>query len=165
MVASDFAQLERSWYVFFFQAEALSDLIVGVDDFAFLEHLWRRWSPGWSPDTVALDAMRCAFARPGVKRAALAYYRTSFNAGHRRAAESAALGAIPLQTPVLALSGAQDGCIPPDVFEASMPEALFAAGRTLERWTDAGHFLHLEHLDRVARRIEQWLSGERPAAR
>ena len=29
VVASDFAQLERSWYVFFFQAEALSDLIVG----------------------------------------------------------------------------------------------------------------------------------------
>ena len=46
-----------------------------------------------------------------------------------------------------------------------MPEALFAAGRTLERWTDAGHFLHLEHPDRVARRIDQWLSGERPAAR
>ena len=165
VVASDFAQLERSWYVFFFQAEALSDLIVGVDDFAFLEHLWRRWSQGWSPDKVILDAMRCAFARPGVTRAALAYYRTSFNTGHRRAAESAALGAIPLQTPVLALSGAQDGCIPPDVFEASMPEALFAAGRTLECWTDAGHFLHLEHPDRVARRIDQWLSGERPAAR
>ncbi len=158
VVATDFEQLERSWYVFLFQAKALSNALVEAGDFAFLEHLWRRWSPGWTPDPAALDAARQAFARPGVARAALSYYRTAFAADHPRAAESAVLAATPIQAPVLGLSGGADGCVSLRVFEASMPPALFAAGRRLETWPDAGHFLHLEQPARTSERLVRWLA-------
>jgi pimeloyl-ACP methyl ester carboxylesterase len=158
VVATDFEQLERSWYVFLFQAEALSDVIVEADDFALLEHLWRRWSPGWSPDPIALEAMRRVFAKPGVRTAALGYYRGAFDAAHPRAAESARLGMTPIQAPVLGLSGQIDGCISPDVFEASMPPALFPGGRRLERWPAVGHFLHLENPGLAGERIARWLA-------
>jgi len=161
VVATDFEQLERSWYVFLFQAGALSDAIVEANDHAFLEHLWRRWSPGWSLDPTTLDAMRRTFARPGVTQAALGYYRTAFDPSHFRATESAALGIVPIQTPVLGLSGASDGCIASEVFEASMPAWLFPGGRRLDCIPAAGHFLHLERPELVGERIARWLADVR----
>jgi len=161
VVATDFEQLERSWYIFLFQAAALSDIIVEANDHAFLEKLWRRWSPEWSPDSVALDAMHRTFAKPGVTQAALGYYRTAFDATHPRAADSADLGIVPIQTPVLGLSGASDGCIASEVFEASMPAWLFPGGRRLERIPAAGHFLHLERPEFVGERITRWLADLR----
>ena len=38
-------QLQRSWYMFFFQ-HALADMVVGMDDLAFIDRLWADWSPG-----------------------------------------------------------------------------------------------------------------------
>jgi pimeloyl-ACP methyl ester carboxylesterase len=158
VVGGDFAQLERSWYVFLFQSGALADAVAAAEDFAFLEHLWRRWSPNWTPDGEALAAMRATFRTPGVLAAALGYYRVAFDPNHTRAAETAALGATPIQAPVLGLSGGQDGCIAPDVFSAAMPATLFSGGVTLEVWPDAGHFLHLEHPGRTAERIAAWMT-------
>ena len=158
IVATDFEQLERSWYVFLFQAAALSDIVVEANDHAFLEHLWRRWSPGWPLDPVALDAMHRTFSKLGVTQAVLGYYRTAFDATHPRATESATLGVVPLRTPTFGLSGAEDGCISPDVFEASMPAWLFPGGRLVERVPAAGHFLHLESPELVGERIVRWLA-------
>jgi pimeloyl-ACP methyl ester carboxylesterase len=160
-VATDYAQLERSWYIFLFQVPGMADAIVAADDFAFLEHLWRRWSPGWPPDAAALQAMRAAFVTPGVLAAALGYYRTAFDAAHPRAVESAALSIAPLRCPVLGLHGARDGCIGPAAFDASMTKGLIQGDLTLERWDDAGHFLHLEHPDRTAERLVRWLGSAR----
>ena len=157
-LAGDFEQLARSWYIFLFQQRGLAEMLLEADDGSLLDHLWRRWSPGWTPPRDALSEMQRAFARPGVRDAALAYYRTSFDAAHPRAAESAALSATPLQVPTLGLCGVRDGCIGPDVFAASMPEALFRAGRVVERWPDAGHFLHLEQPERTAARVVEWLA-------
>jgi pimeloyl-ACP methyl ester carboxylesterase len=163
VVAGDYAQLERSWYVFLFQSGAFADAVVAADDFAFLEHLWRRWSPGWAPDPAALAAMRTAFRAPGVLASALGYYRVAFDAAHPAATETAALGAVPIQAPVLGISGAQDGCISPDVFRAAMPEALFPRGVNLEVLPDAGHFLHLEQPARTADLVAAWLlANQRP---
>lgn len=162
VVATDFEQLERSWYVFLFQAEALSNALVDAGDFAFLEHLWRRWSPGLTPDLAVLDVARQAFARPGVGRAALGYYRTAFAASHPRAAESAVLATTPIQAPVLGLCGGEDGCIAPRVFEASMPAGLFPGGRRLETWPTVGHFLHLERPGPTSKRLRRWLSDPNP---
>jgi pimeloyl-ACP methyl ester carboxylesterase len=157
VVGSDFAQLERSWYVFLFQTGALADGVAAANDFAFLEHLWRRWSPDWSLHASALSAMRTVFRTPGVLTAALGYYRVAFDPAHPAAAETAALGATPIRVPVLGISGARDGCVTPEVFRAAMPPALFAGGVTLDVWPDAGHFLHLEHPARTADRLAGWL--------
>ena len=40
-----YRQLKKSWYMFFFQ-HGLSDVVVGMDDLAFIDGLWADWSPG-----------------------------------------------------------------------------------------------------------------------
>ena len=54
-LASDLGQLKRSRYVFLFQVLGLSDVLVEANDWAFIEMLWRDWSPGWDfdPDDMA----------------------------------------------------------------------------------------------------------------
>ncbi|WP_405970477.1 hypothetical protein OG496_09850 [Streptomyces sp. NBC_00988] len=43
-------QQRRSWYMFFFQT-ALAEPAIARDDFAFIDRLWREWSPGYElPD-------------------------------------------------------------------------------------------------------------------
>jgi pimeloyl-ACP methyl ester carboxylesterase len=39
-------QLQRSWYMFFFQ-HPLADIVTGQDDLEFVDRLWADWSPGY----------------------------------------------------------------------------------------------------------------------
>src|SRR6059058_4865982 len=42
----DYAQLKRSFYVYLFQT-GLAEMVVSADDFAFIDNLWRDWSPSY----------------------------------------------------------------------------------------------------------------------
>src|SRR3954463_15287985 len=42
----DYRQLKRSFYVYLFQTP-LAEMIAGADDLAFLDNLWRDWSPSY----------------------------------------------------------------------------------------------------------------------
>ena len=42
----DYAQLKRSFYVYLFQT-GLAELVAGADDLAFIDNLWRDWSPSY----------------------------------------------------------------------------------------------------------------------
>ena len=44
------SQIRNSWYTLFFQLRGLADRVVAARDFAFVEKLWRDWSPGWRWD-------------------------------------------------------------------------------------------------------------------
>ncbi len=39
-------KVKRSWYMFFFQ-NPLADMVVPADDLAFIDMIWRDWSPGY----------------------------------------------------------------------------------------------------------------------
>jgi len=41
-----YAQLQKSWYMFFFLSP-LAEVALPLDDFAFIDHLWSDWSPGY----------------------------------------------------------------------------------------------------------------------
>ena len=74
-------QLQRSWYMFFFQSP-LADMAVPMDDLAFIDRLWADWSPGYdAADDLAhvKDALR----DPANLTAALGYYRATLGAGAR----------------------------------------------------------------------------------
>ena len=157
VVLRDFEQLARSWYVFFFQAAGLADLVVEREDRSFLAFLWSHWSPGWTPPAEHLAAMRARFGRPGVQDAALAYYRTSFQPDHPRMADTQRLLVTPISTPTLGLAGARDGCVSPGVFAEAMANGPFRAPVIVETIPGAGHFLHLERPELVNSRIATWL--------
>ena len=56
-LASDYAQMRRSWYIFLFQLRGMAEAVIGANDFAFLRNLWRDWSPDWMPDSDAFSAL------------------------------------------------------------------------------------------------------------
>jgi pimeloyl-ACP methyl ester carboxylesterase len=132
------------WYIALFQARGLADWLVSRQDWQFIDLLWRRWSPGWTPPAGALAQVKATLSAPGVRRAALGYYRALFNVLSPRFREGQRRAAQPVPVPSLILAGRRDGCFPAVAFERAINDADYPAGVRLEIIEEAGHFLHRE---------------------
>ncbi len=149
------AQLLRSWYVAFFQLRGLSDRVVSAHDFAFVERLWSRWSPGYLPDPAAMRALKACLRQS--MPAPLGYYRAMRRpprAARARARSQSGAGSI--RVPTLHLCGHDDGCIGPAASRGQ--ERFFTGPFQSEQLLGVGHFLQLEAPDRVAARVLDWLA-------
>ncbi|HEX6311182.1 MAG TPA: alpha/beta hydrolase [Acidimicrobiia bacterium] len=153
-------QLKRSWYTFFFQ-QPLADIAVPADDFAFIDLLWRDWSPGYEPPAAFMRALKDTFAAPGCIDAAIGYYRAMFGTTPPDPAleevEAKRGGEIPV--PTLYLHGRDDGCMGVEGVVEDEQRPFFPAGLELEIVAGAGHFLHLERPDVVNPRIVGFLTA------
>ena len=153
-----FAQLKRSWYIFFFQS-VLAEPIVAADDLAFVAKLWSDWSPGYDA-TVDLEHVREALRAPANLAAALGYYRALFDfsshAKELRAEQAAASAAVPHTT--LYLHGADDGCLGVEMIGDHVLGSL-GPGSSISIVEHAGHFLHLERPGDVNARIREFLGA------
>jgi pimeloyl-ACP methyl ester carboxylesterase len=138
-------QLKRSFYVLLFQTPFAS--IVAQDDFAFIERLWRDWSPAYDPSRD-LPAVKEALRHPANLEAAIGYYRALFSDGG---------GNETPPQPTLYLHGNDDGCFGADLVRDSARH--LSEGSKLEIVSDAGHFLHLERPDEVDAAIVSWVTG------
>ena len=151
-------QIQRSWYMFFFQ-HPLSDHIVSSNDMAFIDRLWSQWSPGYDGSA---DARRVkeALADPAHLAAALGYYRATLGQGYRDPALAEAQTAMQTETPsqpVLYLHGETDGCIGVELArDADSRKPDNARVIVVE---GAGHFLQLEQPERVNRLIVDWVTA------
>lgn len=146
---TSYAQQKRSWYMFFFQTP-FADVALAHDDFAFLEHLWRDWSPGWSFPADEMAALKETFRQPGVATAALGYYRAMLDPSRQDPALAALQNRMmiePIDVPALMLHGSDDGCMGAELV-AGM-EAYFPRGLRIEIVPGTGHFLHQEDPARV----------------
>lgn len=152
---ADPAQLQRSFYIWFFQVADLPELVLGSSS-DLIDYLWRTWSPGLA-EPPHIEAVREAFADPKVAAAAIAYYRALFDDHYRDpglAGLRAHLSRDPIP-PLLVLGGADDGCLSADL--------LTAATADLPEWCETevldgcGHFLHLERSTEVVERIDGWI--------
>ncbi|MCU1356661.1 MAG: hypothetical protein JWM89_2079 [Acidimicrobiales bacterium] len=152
-------QLQRSWYMFFFQSP-LADMAVPMDDLAFIDRLWADWSPGYDP-AEDLPHVKDCLRDPANLTAAIGYYRATLGAGARSPEYDAleALGGQPLPQPTLYLHGADDGCMGADLIDESVLASLPAAGSRTEVVADAGHFLQLEQPEIVNRLIVDFVTG------
>lgn len=148
-------QLRLSWYMGFFNIPWLSDWVVQRQDYAFIRKLWRDWSPGWQPEPGVLGSVIQTLSQPGVRSAALGYYRAALSIKALLVSAEEAHYLVPL--PTLALSGERDGCIASEVFEQLMVAQDFPKGLTFSRIAEAGHFLHQEQPGQVNRKIVEWL--------
>ena len=151
-------QLRLSWYMFYFQLRGIADRAVARDDFAFLERLWRDWSPGWAWDPAEMTALKETFRQPGVLRAALGYYRATFNLLLADTILMQKLARAPYDVPLLAITGALDGCMDTRTYDL-VDRSLFRAGLRIERIAGAGHFAHQEKPDEINRLLVDWLTA------
>ena len=142
-----YAQLKRSFYIFLFQTP-LAEFVVPADDLAFVEGLWRDWSPGYD-GAEDLAHVKAALGSPGNLEAAIGYYRAMFRGEGMN-------DAAPPQ-PTLYLHGDTDGAFGVEGVAGS--EAELAPGSRVEIVSDVGHFLHLERPDDINARIVAWLSA------
>ncbi len=152
-----YAQLKRSWYMFFFQ-HGLSDVVVGMDDLAFIDGLWADWSPGYeAADDLAhvKDSLR----DPANLAAALGYYRATLGGVDLDPALDAVQAKANDVTPqpTLYLHGRTDGCMGVELAEAA-GALLTSPGSRVEVVDGGGHFLHLEQPDVVNRLVLDFLA-------
>ena len=153
-LVSNPAQQRRSWYMFYSQLPR-ADVAVALNDFAFVERLWRDWSPGWDIPMEELASVQATLGKPGVVSAALSYYRHTFNPSANAPRPAATAATRQISVPALYIHGREDGCIGVEL-TAGM-EAFFDNGLRKVIVDDAGHFVHQEKPDEVNRLILQFL--------
>ena len=147
-------QLRRSAYMGFFQLPVVSDRVVQLRNFRFIERLWEAWSPGFDPGPDYFEELK-ACLRPSMP-APLRYYRAMTSPRAIREVRKI-LGAGPIVVPTIYLHGERDGCIGPEIAEGQ--EAYFSALFEMVKLADAGHFLHLERPAEVNGAILRWFEG------
>jgi pimeloyl-ACP methyl ester carboxylesterase len=152
---SDYGQLKRFFYLFLFRDPAgFADALVASDGMAFLDHLWREWSPGYrAGEDVA--RVKESLREPANLAAAIGYYRPAGTAGPYPDEERAVGRQAP--QPTLYLHGAADGCIGVDL--ARRAERLLAPSSRTVVIEDAGHFLQVEKPGLVNEHILGWVTG------
>lgn len=145
----------RSFHWFLFQLPGLPELLCARRDYAFLETLWKLWSPDFD-DAAHVAEIRRAMATPGALEASLAYYRAMF----RRDRADPALAALRARSegvitvPTRVLCGSRD--MRREMLEPQ--RRWFSADYDWHLVEGAGHFLHRERPGEVNRLMLEWLS-------
>jgi pimeloyl-ACP methyl ester carboxylesterase len=154
-------QLKRSWYMFFFQSP-LAEMAVAADDYAFIDMLWRDWSPGFVAPDDFMRALKDTFAAGDSLSAALGYYRAMLSPPEEpdpALAEVRALIGSPVPVPLLYFQGDDDGCITEDLVAPDEIRPFCPGGFEYELVEGAGHFLHLERPDVVNKATVEFLTA------
>ena len=151
-----YLQLRRSWYMFFFLSPA-AEMALPLDDYAFLDGLWRDWSPGYD-GAWDVAKVKESIGDPEHILAAIGYYRAMWDPSLQvsELADEQAASLQPTPKPTLYLHGRDDDCML--LSSIGAPLDFLAEGSEMEIVADTGHFLHVERPDVVNERILGFLS-------
>lgn len=145
----------RSFHWFLFQLPLIPEWLCRRNNYAFLETLWKLWSPDYH-DHAHVARIRRQMAEPGALQASLAYYRAMI----RKSRQDPALNEVtanldrPTPVPVLVAVGARD--MRKEMLDH---QREFFTGEYA--WTivaGGGHFLHREQPAAVNELILNWLA-------
>lgn len=150
-------QLVKSSYILLMQFARIAEHIVARDDHAFVETLWKLWSPDWRYSPADLEQAKSTFRAEGVVHAATQYYRCLLQLLSLSTQQSWRLLTARVNVPTLALTGEHDGCMDSRLYDTLMREQDFEKGLRVTRLPDTGHFLHREAPAAVTDLILDWI--------
>lgn len=155
-VLADPAQLQRFFYVFLFQVPGVAEAVLGANR-DLVDYLWATWSPGLDPGEHRAR-VHALYGDPALMANALRIYRANFDTSLHdpSLASLAPTTEAPAPVPLLVLGGANDGCIAPEHFAGA--ERGLAPGSRVAI-VDAGHFMHLDRPDEIARLALEWFGA------
>lgn len=155
-------QIQRAFHWWFFQIDKLPEQVVPADDFAFIDYLWRDWSPHHQ-EKAHLAQIKHMLAQPGTLAAAIGYYRALLRSDYRDPALADVYDRLddPIHVPTLAICGGDD--IRARVM--SRQSHFFDGPYRYVEVPGAGHFLHREDPHALNALLLQWLQEQdRPQA-
>jgi pimeloyl-ACP methyl ester carboxylesterase len=152
-----YAQLQKSWYMFFFLSP-LAEAALPLDDYVFLADLWRDWSPGYD-GSWDVARVKESIGDPERIVAAISYYRAMWDPTLQvpELADEQTAALAPTPRPTLYLHGRDDQCML--LSSMGSPLDFMAEGSRVEVIDDAGHFLHVERPDIVNRAILDFVTA------
>ncbi len=146
------AQMKKSWYVFYFQLAWLPERQLPRGNYQFIDRLYREWSPNWNPKDFALGPLKRAMAEPGGLKAMLAYYRAMIRGSSKYQRE---VMARQTSVPTLYFAGEADGSVGMDQFENT--EQAFTESYEFVSYPGVGHFPHRENFPAYSAKVIQFL--------
>jgi pimeloyl-ACP methyl ester carboxylesterase len=150
-------QVVKSSYILLMQFARVAESIVARDDYAFVEKLWKSWSPDWRYTDDDIAQVKATFRQEGVVHAATQYYRCLLQPLSMSTQQSWSLLTTKLNVPTLALTGEHDGCMDTRLFDSMMQAQDFGKGLQVHRLANTGHFLHRENPAEVSRLMLEWI--------
>jgi pimeloyl-ACP methyl ester carboxylesterase len=155
-VMFSYAQLKRSFYIWFIQQVGLAE--AALVEPGFWESLWADWSPGYDPRDDVAELRRYVSADNIAD--VICPYRASFNPEFADPGADAEASATmqPPPVPTLYLHGSDDGAVGADLL-GDLAAHLPAAGSAFEIVDGVGHFLHLEQPQLIAAKVWSWLNA------
>jgi pimeloyl-ACP methyl ester carboxylesterase len=151
-----YAQLRRSWYMFFFLSP-MAEIALPLDDYAFIDGLWADWSPGYEA-SFDLARVKESIGDPEHIAAAIGYYRAVYDPALQdpELADEQNAALAPTPKPTLYLHGRNDGCML--LGSIGNPLDFMAEGSQMVVIDQAGHFMNVEQPDVVNRHIVEFLA-------
>jgi pimeloyl-ACP methyl ester carboxylesterase len=157
-----YPQLKREFYWWFHQM-AISDVIIPMNNFEYIDGIWADWSPGYDASDDLVKAKDC-MRPPGHLQATVGYYRTFFDPKKfgtpESAAEQAAAWGQALPQRVLYLHGNHDGLVPlTDEKLHNEVRPLIGPNAEAVMVSGVGHFMLVENPAAVNRYILEFIKS------
>lgn len=147
-------QLQKSWYVFFFQTPDVPEEVLSRNNFAFLKGMLRGSLVKKDVFTDEdLSMYVGAWSKPGALTAAINYYRANMNPAILFSEKTVAFPKI--KSPTMVLWGEQDVALSKDLIVNS--EEFVDAPYSIEYFPNCGHWLQLEDPELVNKYLIEFL--------
>jgi pimeloyl-ACP methyl ester carboxylesterase len=155
-------QIKRSFFFWFFQMQEVIVDFIAADNFAFVDHIWADWSPGYDGKEDLPHVKQCLSDRPNLETA-LGYYWAQFDpvrfGSSTWAEEQRAAWGGAISNSVLYLHGANDGCHSLDAKQVASVPSYLGEGSRSELIDGVGKYLMLERPEEINKRIVEFLRG------
>ncbi len=150
---NSFRQLQKSWYIFFFQIPDIPEKILSQNNYSFLRNMVKL---SFVKDVLTDEDQRLsvkAWSQPGALTAMLNYYRANLNPSILFSERPRAFPKI--HAPTLIIWGEQDLALSKDLIKNM--EEFVDAPHSLEYAAHSGHWVQLEQPEFVNKCILEFL--------